>query len=396
MRHIAITIAALFALGAWASNPADSVNGKYYRLFAPLTFYHGVAAGQLSLGSDEADETEEAIDEALMNVYLNRPDLVQVTETEQEQSGTLRQDLIDQPVQQSVKMVEQAMPMPEAPEADPVEVAVEKPKFWSHKGDGYLQFMQNYVSGNWYKGGESNYAAVGSLTLEANYDNKSKWKWDNKLEMKLGFQTSRSDSLHKFKANEDLLRLTSKVGLQAAKRWYYTLQMLAYTQFTQGFKANDVKTYSDFLSPLNLSAGLGMDYKVELFDKKLTGTINMSPLAFNYRYVDRTYFDGKAWFPTRYGIDDGKRHLSDFGSQVTAALEWKINDVVTWKTRLYGFTSYHRAELEWENTFTLKVSKYISANLFLFPRFDDSNNRDDDLGYWQFKEYSSLGFAYNF
>ena len=398
MKHIATSLAALFALGASAAQPNDSVNGQYYKLFAPLTFYHGVAASQLSMNapSGQQDEMEEAIDGALMNVYLNRPDLVQITETEQEESGTLRKDIIDRPVVQQVKMVEQAMPMPEAPEADSVEVAVEKPKFWNYKGDGYLQFMQNYVSGNWYKGGESNYAAVGSLTLEANYDNKSKWKWDNKLEMKLGFQTSRTDSLHKFKANEDLIRLTSKLGLQAAKHWYYTLQMLAYTQFSRGFKSNDEKTYSDFLSPLNVSIGLGMDYKVECFNKKLTGTVNISPLAFNYRYVDRTYFDGKSWFPTRYGIEDGKHHLSDFGSQITASLEWKMNDVLTWKTRFYGFTSYHRAEIEWENTFTLKVSKYISANLFLFPRFDDSNNYDDDLGYWQFKEYSSLGFSYNF
>jgi hypothetical protein len=70
--------------------------------------------------------------------------------------------------------------------------------------------------------------------------------------------------------------------------------------------------------------------------------------------------------------------------------------VVTWKTRLYSFSSFHREELEWENTFALRVSKYISANLFLFPRFDDNRERDEKLGYWQFKEYSSLGFSYNF
>ena len=403
MKKTIFTLAAVFALGASAAQPQDSVNGQYYKLFTPLTFYHSVAGSQLAMNTETnpQDDVAEAVDGALMKVYLNRPDLVEVTETEQEKSGTLRQDIIETPMTQQVSMVQQAAAVPDAllsgmPQADPVEVAVEKPKFWTYKGDGYLQFMQNYVSGNWYKGGESNYAAVGSVTLEANYDNKSKWKWDNKLEMKLGFQTSRSDSLHKFKANEDLLRLTSKVGLQAAKRWYYTLQMLAYTQFTQGFKANDEKTYSDFLSPLNVSVGLGMDYKVECFDKKLTGTINISPFAFNYRYVDRTYFDGKTWFPSRYGIDPEKHHLSDFGSQLTASLEWKMNDVVTWKTRLYGFTSYHRAELEWENTFELKVSKYITANLFLFPRFDDSNVWDEDLGYWQFKEYSSLGFSYNF
>ncbi|MBQ4392048.1 MAG: DUF3078 domain-containing protein [Prevotella sp.] len=396
MRKAALFFAAAFALSAGAAQPVGNINGKYYKLFAPLTFFHSVAGNQLSIASDDPDEVADAIDEALMHVYLTRPDLVQITETEQKAAGTLRNDVIKKKLKQDVDMEALAAPMPDMPDAAPVEVAVEKPHFWKYKGDGYLQFMQNYVSGNWYKGGESNYSAVGSLTLEANYDNKSKWKWDNKLEMKLGFQTSRTDSLHKLKANEDLLRYTGKVGLQAAHKWYYTLQLLAYTQFTRGYKSNDVKIYSDFMSPFNLSVGLGMEYKVEALNKKLTGSLNISPLAFNYRYVGRSWFDDKTWFPTRYGIKEGKHHLNDFGSQLTASLEWKLNEVVTWKSRFYAFTSYHRAELEWENTFALRVSRYISANIFLFPRFDDSNKWDSDLGYWQFKEYSSLGFAYNF
>jgi hypothetical protein len=167
----------------------------------------------------------------------------------------------------------------------------------------------------------------------------------------------------------------------------------AYTQFAKGLKSNNTKVFSDFMSPFNLSVGLGMDYKVEWLNKRLTGTFNMSPIALNYRYVDRA--DLAKSFGIR--VDEGHTHsLLDFGSEATAVLEWKLNDVVTWKTRLYGFTSYKRVELDWENTFTLRVSKYITANIFLHPRFDDSNNRDDKLGYWQFKEYSSLGFAYNF
>ena len=382
----------MLALSVTAAKENDPVDGQYYKLFAPLTFYHSVAGGQLSIASDNPDEVRQAIDQALLHVYLNRPDLVEVTETEQEASGEIRQDIIEQPITQEVSMVEQAEPMPEAPQAEQVEVVVEKPKFWTRKGDGYLQFMQNYISGNWYKGGESNYSAVGSLTMEANYDNKAKWKWENKLEMKLGFQTSRGDTVHKFKANEDLIRYTGKVGLQAANKWYYTLQLLAYTQFARGFKVNNTKTFSDFMSPFNFYVGLGMDYKVSWINNKLTGTINLSPLAVNYRYVDRTDL------ASSFGVKTDKHthSLTDFGSQITASLEWKVNDVVTWKTRFYGFSSYHRAELEWENTFALRVSKYISANLFLFPRFDDSNKWDDKLGYWQFKEYSSLGFSYNF
>ncbi|SDG47907.1 Protein of unknown function [Prevotella communis] len=392
MRKLALFIAAVSSMGLSAAEPQLKNTGLYYRLFAPLTFYHNVASSQFNIISNDSDEVSQAIDQALMHVYLKRPELVKVTESEQEEAGSLRQDIIETPVMQEVEMVEQAAPMPETPEAAPVEVVIEKPNFWKYKGDANLQFMQNYVSDNWYKGGESNQAAVGSVTLEANYDNKSKWKWDNKLEMKLGFQTSPSDTVHKFKTNEDLIRYTGKVGLQAANRWYYTLQMLAYTQFYHGLKSNNTKVFSDFMSPFNLSVGLGMDYKVQALSNKLTGTINMSPLAVNYRYVDRA--DLAASFGVK--TPDHSHSLTDFGSQITASLTWQVNDVLSWKTRIYGFSSYHRSEVEWENTFTLRVSKYISANLFLFPRFDDANNRDENLGYWQFKEYSSLGFSYNF
>ena len=397
MRKLLLLFAAIMTLSVSAAQPNDSLDGRYFRLFAPLTFYHNVADKSLTLDSESAgkDKIADAVDAALLNVYLHRPDLVGTTETELQETGGIRED-VDQPIVQQVEYVERVeAPVIDTPEDAPVGVVVEKPKFWTRKGDGFLQFMQNYVSGNWYKGGESNYSMVGSLTLEANYDNKNKWKWDNKLEMKLGFQRTRTDSMHKFKSNEDLIRYTGKVGLEATKKWYYTLQVIAYTQFTRGLKANDTHTYSDFMSPLNLNAGLGMDYKVEAFNKKLTGTVNLSPIAVNYRYVDRSRFDD-TWFPSRYGIDEGKHHLLDIGSQVTADVEWKLSDVVKWKSRFYAFTSYKRTEIEWENTFTLQVSKYISAQIFLYPRFDDASVRDSDLGYWQFKEYSSIGFNYTF
>ena len=392
MRKVAFIFAAFLVLSASAAEPKDTIDGRYFRLFAPTTFYHNIANKSLSIEPDQTsnDPVAEAIDAALLHIYLNRPDLVNTTETELQETGNVRAD-VNQPIKNQVKLVEKVeTPVIDMPDDVPTEILIQKPKFWTKKGDGYLQFMQNFVSDNWYKGGESNYSMVGALTLEANYDNRNKWKWDNKLEMKLGFMHTRTDSVHKFKSNEDLIRYTSKVGLEAAKNWYYTLQLLAYTQFTRGLKANDLNTYSDFMSPFNLNLGLGMDYKVATKDKRLTGTVNLSPLAVNYRYVDRLDL------ATSYGLDEGKHSLVDFGSQVTADVTWKINDVVSWKSRLYAFTSYKRAEIEWENTFTLRVSKYISANLFLFPRFDDSGVKDDDLGYLQFKEYSSIGFTYGF
>ena len=393
MRKLSLFFAVALTLSTSAAQPNDSVDGRYYRLFAPLTFYHNVADKTLALNSESAgkDNVSDAIDAALLKVYLKRPDLVQTTESELAETGSIREDIY-QPMENQVAFVEKVdtPQLVDIPQDIPDTVMVQVPKFWTYKGDGFLQFMQNYVSGNWYKGGESNYSMVGALTLEANYDNKNKWKWDNKLELKLGFLRSRTDTLHKVKSNEDLIRFTSKVGLQATKHWYYTLQLQAYTQFTKGYKSNDPKVYSDMFSPFNLNLGLGMDYKVETENKRLTGTVNLSPIAVNYRYV------GRLDLGPSYGLDPGKHSMVEFGPNMTADLVWKFNDVVTWKTRFYAFTSFKRAEIEWENTFELRVSKYITANLFLFPRFDDASIYDDDLGFWQFKEYSSLGFANTF
>ena len=396
MRKQTLILAVSLALSASAAQPNDSLDGRYYRLFAPLTFYHNVANKALALDSESAgkDPVTDAIDAALMKMYMKRPDLVNTTESDLKATGSILEN-VDKPIENQVEFVEEVMQpsILDIPQDIPDTVMVQKPRFWTYKADGFLQFMQNYVSGNWYKGGESNYSMLGALTLEANYDNKEKWIWDNKLELKLGLLLSSTDTLHKVKSNEDLIRLTSKVGLHASHRWYYTLQLQAYTQFTPGYKSNDPNTYSDAFSPFNLNLGLGMEYELKSKNKRLTGTVNLSPIALNYRYVDRIDL------ATKYGLDEGKHSMLEFGPLVTANIVWKFNDVISWKSRLFGFTSFKRVEVEWENTFELRVSKYITANLFLFPRFDDaskSGKYDEDLGYLQFREYSSLGFAYTF
>jgi len=368
---------------------AEVTDGRYFRLFAPTTFYHSGANKSLSLSPNSGDEVTDAVDMAMMSLYMRRPDLVKNNESRLREVGSLREDVYQELTQQ-VDLTEKVAPVPEEPEVVPVGLVVVKPNFWKFKADGYLQFLQNYVSNNWYKGGESNYSAVGSVTLDLNYNDKDRITFDNKLEMKLGFQTSRTDTVHKFKTNNDLLRLTSKLGLQAHKRWYYTLQLLAYTQFARGYKANDEFVYSDFFSPFKLNVGIGMEYKVEALNKKLTGSLNFLPLSFNFTYV------GRKALTSRNGITGDHHTLEDFGSQFTANLQWKLTDQVTWKTRFYANTSYHTALIEWENQFQLQISKYISANLFLYPRYDDSNMYDDDLGYFQFQEYSSLGISYTF
>ena len=363
-------------------------DGRYYRLFAPTTFYRSGVNKSLSMNPESGDEVTDAVDAAMIDLYLRRPDLVKDTESHLDRVGSLRED-VNQEVKQTVELVDQVDPLPDEPEVVPVGIVVTKPNFWQFKFDGYLQFMQNYISGNWYKGGESSYSAIGSVELQMNYNDKDKYTFENKLEMKLGFQTSPSDTVHNLKTNNDLLRFTSKLGIQASHRWYYSLQLLAVTQFAKGFKANDDFVYSDFFSPFDLNIGLGMEYKVKALNGRLTGTLNFLPLAYNFRYVGRS-----ALFAAN-GMKD-KHSLHELGSQFTGDIKWTIIDQIIWKSRLYAYTSYRRALIEWENQIEFKVTKYISANVFLYPRFDDAAIRDTNSGYWQFMEYSSLGLSYSF
>lgn len=354
------------------------------KLFLPLTFYHDISRRAFSLG-----DTLSESDKHLLNIYIHHPELVKTTETRLRKAG-IPDDEPGAPLVWHPSFVEKADAKPVEPESAPVALVLRHPNFWTYKGDYSLQFMQNYISNNWYKGGESNYSTLATVTMEANYNNKQKVKWDNKLELRFGLQSAKSDTVHNFKTTEDLFRITSKLGLQASKKWYYTLQFLAYSQFARGYKANKTTIYSDFLAPLNLNVSLGMDYTVDVLKHKLTGTVHLAPLAYNMKYTRRLDLS------ERLGIDEGHHFLNDFGSEFTVDLKWQIIEMLQWKTRLYGYTSYERAELEWENTFTLKFNRWISAQLFVYPRFDDGVARDGHHGYWQFKEYASIGFQYSF
>ena len=354
------------------------------RLFLPLTYYGNVAEKLFT-----RDRNDNPILSELMHLYLTRPDLVRGTDRMVQQQQTKLDD-INAPIHHDPILVEKVPETPVEPTTVPVEVMVKRPNFWTFNGDYALQFLQNYVSGNWYRGGESNYSALASLVMQANYNNKQKLKWENRLELKYGLQSSRSDSLHSFKSTEDLIRLTSKLGLQATKRWYYTVQFIGNTQFSRSYRSNDPKVYSAFVAPLNINLSIGMDYSVDWMNHRLKGNFRLAPLAYNMKYTRMLELT------RRLGIKDGNHFLHDFGSEFTVDLEWQLMESLTWKTRLYGYSTYKRTELEWENTFTFRFNRYISSRVFIYPRFDDGVGRDDHYAFWQLKEFASIGFQYSF
>lgn len=273
---------------------------------------------------------------------------------------------------------------------DDFTIHVRRPNFWTFKGAFSTQFMQYHVSDNWYKGGEDHLSMLGTFNIEANYDNKKKVTFTNKLETKLGFQTSPSDTEHRFKTNADLLRLTNKLGVQAHSHWYYTAMLQSWTQFYKAFKANSQTVSSDFMSPFESVFSLGMDYKLQKKRVNLSATI--SPGAVNLKYCDREAI------VKNHGIDEGKHYRLNLGSTITMNMTLKFCEQVNWVTRLYAFYDYKgNVKSEWENTINLKVNKYLSTKLFLYPRFDNSvTKKNPDDSYFQFNEYLSVGLDLNF
>ena len=274
-----------------------------------------------------------------------------------------------------------------------VDLAVTKPNFWKRKGSFGLQFTQNYFSDNWYKGGNNTQSMLTSLILEANYDNQKKLQWDNKLEMRLGFITTTSDTCHTFLTNNDKLYARSKLGIKAAKSWFYTVAVEAQTQFMPSYRTNDRRKYGAFFAPFDLFASIGMDFKPTLKNDNAF-SLALLPLSYKMRYIGSDDLN----IHTVYNMV-GEDCTHDIGSKVEANLTYHLAKNLTWTSRFYYFTSSQYAEGEFENKFDFKFSQYISAQIFTLWRFDDNRSRDyydRNLGYFQFNEYLTFGLAYSF
>ena len=368
-----------------------------FRLYAPGTVYSSALAQDMGTAVDPGDDAQLQLDAAintrLNNAYVLFPVLFTGTEQQLVNGGRFLTDLA-QPAEEPVMLADQTeeIILPEV-DIEAVEPEVKKPNFWTFKGNGSLQFTQSYYSQNWYQGGEKNYAMLSQLTAEANYDNQRRVQWDNKFEAQLGFQTSETDQFHKFKATSNLLRLTSNLGIKAVGHWNYAAQLQLETQPYKSYKANSDELTATFISPLYVRSSIGMDYIIK--KKRFEGKLHLAPLSYVITYVHRDELI------SRYGINEGHHCKHDWGPNVEFTFTYRMWKNISWASRLYWFSNFHLTRIEWENTLNFTINKYISAKLFLYPRFDDSNDKyrageNHDGTFLMFKEWLSLGLNYDF
>ena len=383
-----------------------SVSPYYFPLFSQGTLYNAPLRQSFYLdwtSSEDEDQssslwsrdarltTLHGVNEVLAQMYVMHPELFSQTQQQLMEKGALAAD-ISAPIKSENKLAEQAkLADIEHDVVDNIAAITRRPNFWTLRGEASLKFTQSYFSDNWFQGGDNNYAAMAIVTLEANYDNKQKLQWENKLEAQLGFQTTKGDTVHSFRVTNNLLRFTSKVGYKAFKTWYYTTRFQANTQLYPNYKTNSKRVTTDFASPLYLSLSVGMDYKWN--KKRFSGSLYIAPVEANARYVDRKKL--------RANYNDGPNQATKWtwGPNLVVNYNWRIIDNISWKVRLYAFTNYHYTNIEMENTFSFNINKYLDCTLFVYPKYLDDRKygkaKDDPNGsYWMFKEWLSLGVRY--
>lgn len=276
-------------------------------------------------------------------------------------------------------------------------------RYWTSNFESTVQFSQNYVSPNWYKGGSSNLNLYTRNYLKYDY-NKDKIKLTNEMEIKAQVYNAPKDSLHSYKMGDDVFRIHSNIGYQALAKWYYTLDAEFKTQMFTSFQENATIKQAALLSPFSINLGLGMKYdlaKTSKIDKhrKMTLSVNLAPVSYTFKY---SLEKGNGFDLGRHGFElktDGsgeyKNLLSELGSTIRMDLSMSFNRDVSWTSRLVYNTNYEKVNLEFENTLNLAISRFFSTRINVNLRYDDSVKKAEDWdSYFQLNQLLSFGFNY--
>lgn len=381
----------------------------FYKLVMPATYYRAPIEQSMSIEGwaptisfmkkayrenkmipladlQKSKRVDRYVNRSLLDFYVAYPGLVKQNESVLERFDLMPDELLKQ--KDRKEKMREMIHRDSLRKVEEQELLVIKPNFWKFGGDSFLQFSQNYISSNWHKGGESTKSMLSGFTWTANYDDHQRVQFENRVEWKLGFVTAPSDTVHSYKANNDLLRLTSKFGYRAINTWYYTLSAEFKTQFFSNYATNSDNLVSAFFSPAELNVGLGMDYKY-VKEGRCNLSVLINPVNYTLYSVSSNRVD-----PTRFNIKEGHKHESVWGSRLEATLMWKIFKGFTWESRFSYTTNYEKVLGEWENTFTFAFNRFLSTKVFVHGRFDDGVPRVEGKGYLQLQELFSFGLNY--
>ena len=275
-------------------------------------------------------------------------------------------------------------------------VPVPPPKYWSLGILTQLHFTQVSLT-NWSEGGDGSIALSAYVDLKANYKNKSgSMFWNNRLQMGYGFVQNFGDV---YKKSDDKIILDSKWGYKAVDKLFMSAIFNFKTQFTPGFKYPDVKgdpfiLESVFMSPGNVTLGLGIDYK-----PFTPLAINFAPLTGNLVVVEN------AALREKYGNRPDQPVRVELGAQLKVDYAQSFfKDRLGIQSNLTLFSNFldspQNIRVNWDLVLDIKVTKFLSVNLRTNMIYDDKimiETKDGHKGpRLQFKEALGVGLSYTF
>ncbi len=297
--------------------------------------------------------------------------------------------------QASTITISEVATMPDAPVPADVATLDVSRRNWLHDFSASLQFSQAYISPNWYQGGNNNVNMIGNTRWNVKLNNKF---YPNIIveattQYKLAIASSPQDEVHKYTISEDLFQFNGTLGLKAFNHWYYSLNGMFKTQFLNNYKANSEEMKAAFLSPGELNLGLGMTYNYTNPKKKFRVETSISPLSYNLKMSTSNRIP-----VTDFGISEGRRSISEVGSNAEVKIGWDIVWNISYLSRLFLFTDYDYVQGDWENTINFSINRYLSTQLYVHLRYDSSRQAIEGTKWhkWQLKEILSFGLQYQF
>ncbi len=271
---------------------------------------------------------------------------------------------------------------------------------WTTGGDGSVGFTQTYLQ-NWKKGGQSALALQIILKGFANWSRyDGKVKWENSGEIRNGYIRPGGEGAETQK-NDDKFEITSRFGVSAFKKWYYSTEFNFETQLFNGYKyptASNPDPISAFLAPARTFFKLGLDYK-----PNNNFSLFLSPLTAKNVFVKDTVKINQ----TNFGIEHDRRSYWEPGLNTDIFWRKNITPEITYETKYKMFINYLQPfgnlDFNWENLLVMQLTDHINMRMLvhfiydekiLFPVEDANGNPMDPKPKLQIREFITVGFSY--